>query len=135
MAKSGSLNGKLVVLMGGSGFIGNYVAQALLERGARVRIASRHPEKAFKLKPLANLGQMQFARCDAGGGGGGSMMLRNDGGKHNYGGKFPRYTNAAWSRGTPMSSPRIRAAVTFRTSPPLHTLDGGETNPSFSLTM
>ncbi len=65
MAKSGALNGKLVVLMGGSGFIGNYVAQALLERGARVRIASRHPEQAFKLKPLANLGQMQFARCDA----------------------------------------------------------------------
>ena len=65
MAKSGALNGRLVVLMGGSGFIGNYVAQALLERGARVRIASRNPEKAFKLKPLANLGQMQFARCDA----------------------------------------------------------------------
>ena len=65
MAKSGALNGRLVVLMGGSGFIGNYVAQALLERGARVPIASRNPEKAFKLKPLANLGQMQFARCDA----------------------------------------------------------------------
>ena len=65
MAKNSSLNGKLVVLMGGSGFIGNYVAQALLDRGARLRIASRNPEKAFKLKPLANLGQMQFARCDA----------------------------------------------------------------------
>ncbi len=65
MAKSGALNGKLVVLMGGSGFVGNYVAQALLERGARVRIASRNPEKAFTLKPLANLGQMQFARCNA----------------------------------------------------------------------
>ena len=65
MAKSGALNGKLVVLMGGSGFLGNYVAQALLERGARVRIASRNPDKAFKLKPLANLGQIQFARCNA----------------------------------------------------------------------
>ena len=65
MAKSSALNGKLVVLMGGSGFIGNYVAQALLERGARLRIASRHPEQAFSLKPLANLGQLQFARCDA----------------------------------------------------------------------
>lgn len=65
MAKNSSLNGKLVVLMGGSGFIGNYVAQALLDRGARLRIASRNPEKAYKLKPLANLGQMQFARCDA----------------------------------------------------------------------
>ena len=59
------LNGKLVVLMGGSGFIGNYVAQAMLQRGARVRIASRNPERARKLKPLANLGQMLLARCDA----------------------------------------------------------------------
>ena len=65
MAKSGALNGKMVVLMGGTGFLGNYVAQALLSRGARLRICSRHPEAAFKLKPLANLGQMQFARMDA----------------------------------------------------------------------
>ncbi|PZT88837.1 MAG: complex I NDUFA9 subunit family protein [Citromicrobium sp.] len=65
MARQGALNGKLVVLMGGSGFLGNYVAQALLERGARLRIASRQPEKAFTLKPLANLGQIQFARCNA----------------------------------------------------------------------
>lgn len=62
---SDALRGKLVVLLGGSGFLGNYVAQALLTRGARLRIASRHPEKAFALKPLANLGQIQFARCDA----------------------------------------------------------------------
>ncbi len=65
MALDNALNGKLVVLMGGSGFIGNYVAQALLDRGARLRIASRNPEKAFTLKPLANLGQLQFARCNA----------------------------------------------------------------------
>ncbi|MCV0382863.1 MAG: complex I NDUFA9 subunit family protein [Erythrobacter sp.] len=64
MAKNDALNGKLVVLMGGSGFVGTYVAQALLERGARLRIASRNPEKAFSLKPLANLGQLQFARCN-----------------------------------------------------------------------
>lgn len=64
MAKSDPLNGKLVVMTGGSGFVGRHVAQALLERGARLRIASRHPEKAFKLKPLANLGQLQFVRCD-----------------------------------------------------------------------
>ena len=65
MAKSEALNGRLVVLMGGSGFVGRYVAQALLERGARLRIASRNPEQAFSLKPLANLGQLQFARCNA----------------------------------------------------------------------
>jgi NADH dehydrogenase len=64
MATYGPLEGKLVVLIGGSGFVGAHVAQALLERGARLRIASRHPEKAWHLKPLANLGQIQFARCD-----------------------------------------------------------------------
>ncbi|MGE5953133.1 MAG: complex I NDUFA9 subunit family protein [Qipengyuania vulgaris] len=65
MAKSGALNGKMVVLMGGTGFLGNYVAQALLSRGARLRICGRNPQAAFKLKPLANLGQLQFARIDA----------------------------------------------------------------------
>lgn len=64
MAKNDTLNGKLVTLFGGSGFLGNYVAQSLLKRGARLRIASRHPEKAYKLKPLANLGQIQFVNCD-----------------------------------------------------------------------
>ena len=65
MANKGtSLEGKLVVLVGGSGFFGTHLAQALLSSGARLRIASRNPEKAFKLKPLANLGQVQFARCD-----------------------------------------------------------------------
>ena len=65
MAKSGALNGKMVVLMGGTGFLGNYVAQALLSRGARLRICARNPQAAFKLKPLANLGQLQFARMNA----------------------------------------------------------------------
>ena len=64
MAKTKPLEGKLVVLLGGSGFFGTHIAQDLLEKGARLRIASRHPEKAFKLKPLANLGQIQFFRCD-----------------------------------------------------------------------
>ncbi|MEP4238547.1 MAG: complex I NDUFA9 subunit family protein [Erythrobacter sp.] len=64
MAHSEPLNNKLVTIFGGSGFLGNYVAQALLERGARLRIASRNPEASFSLKPLANLGQLQFARCD-----------------------------------------------------------------------
>ncbi|ALE15339.1 NAD-dependent epimerase /dehydratase [Altererythrobacter epoxidivorans] len=64
MAQTTPLQDKLVTLFGGSGFLGNYVAQALLARGARLRIASRHPEKSFSLKPLANLGQLQFARCD-----------------------------------------------------------------------
>ena len=64
MADSKALQDRLVVLTGGSGFFGRHVAQALLEHGARLRIVSRNPEKAFALKPLANLGQLQFARCD-----------------------------------------------------------------------
>ena len=62
MAQTSPLSGKLVVVTGGSGFLGQYVAQSLLERGARVRIAGKNPEKAHGLKPLANLGQLQFAR-------------------------------------------------------------------------
>lgn len=64
MAQTGSLQDRVITLFGGSGFVGTHVAQALLERGARVRIASRNPERALKLKPLANLGQIQFLRCD-----------------------------------------------------------------------
>ncbi|MEO0908486.1 MAG: NmrA family NAD(P)-binding protein, partial [Pseudomonadota bacterium] len=60
------LSGALVTVFGGSGFIGNYVAQALLARGARVRIASRNPERGWALKPLANLGQLQCVHCDMG---------------------------------------------------------------------
>lgn len=58
------LAGKLVTVFGGTGYIGNYVAQALLSRGARLRLASRAPAKAQSLKPLANLGQFQLTPCD-----------------------------------------------------------------------
>ena len=64
MAKSDPLNNKLVTILGGSGFVGGYVAEALLERGARLRIVSRNPGRAFALKPLANPGQLQIGRCD-----------------------------------------------------------------------
>ena len=55
---------RLVTLFGGGGFIGRYVAQALLSAGARVRIAERDPRRAFFLKPLAGLGQIQFQSAD-----------------------------------------------------------------------
>jgi uncharacterized protein YbjT (DUF2867 family) len=59
-----SLAEKVVTVLGGSGFFGTHLAQELLSRGARLRIASRNPERAYRLRPLGNLGQVQFARCD-----------------------------------------------------------------------
>jgi NADH dehydrogenase len=64
IGRDDTLFGKLVVLVGGSGFFGAHLAQALLARGARLRIVSRRPERAFRLRPLANLGQVQFVRGD-----------------------------------------------------------------------
>ena len=64
MSRAEPLKDKLITLFGGSGFLGQYLAQELLNRGARLRIASRNPERSHKLKPLANLGQIQFFRCD-----------------------------------------------------------------------
>ena len=54
----------LVTLFGGGGFLGRYVAQALFKAGARVRIAEREPRRAFSLKPLCGLGQIQFIAAD-----------------------------------------------------------------------
>jgi len=62
--KTRDLDGKLIALVGGTGFLGTHLAQELLARGARLRIASRHPEKAFAIKPLGNLGQVQVVAVD-----------------------------------------------------------------------
>ena len=58
------MNNTLVTLFGGGGFVGRYVAQALLAAGARVRVAERNPRAAFFLKPLGGLGQTQFVAAD-----------------------------------------------------------------------
>lgn len=55
---------KLVTVIGGGGFAGRYVAQALLKTRVRVRIAQRDPRAAFFLKPLGALGQTQFVAAD-----------------------------------------------------------------------
>lgn len=55
---------RLVTLFGGGGFLGRYVAQALMRGGARIRVVERDPRKAWFLKPLGGLGQSQFAAAD-----------------------------------------------------------------------
>ena len=54
----------LVTIFGGGGFLGRQVAQALMARGARVRIAQRDLASAVKVKPLGALGQTQFVAAD-----------------------------------------------------------------------
>ncbi len=58
------LDGQLIALVGGSGFIGTHVAQALLARGARLRVCSRHPERGYRVKTLGGLGQVQLVAVD-----------------------------------------------------------------------
>lgn len=49
---------KTVVLFGGSGFLGRYVARALCRRGHRVRVACRRPDLAYHLQIAGNMGQI-----------------------------------------------------------------------------
>ena len=52
------LNGKLVTVFGGSGFLGRHIVQALSKRGYRVRAAVRRPDLATHLQPLGAPGQI-----------------------------------------------------------------------------
>jgi NADH dehydrogenase len=62
--EDGATMAELVTLFGGGGFLGRYVAQALLQRGCRVRIVERDPKRAFFVKPQGGLGQTQFIAAD-----------------------------------------------------------------------
>ena len=58
------MQGKLITVFGGGGFLGRYVAQALLGQGARLRIVGRNANSANHIKPLGNLGQVQLMEAD-----------------------------------------------------------------------
>ena len=54
----------LVTVIGGGGFIGRYVCECLFKTGIRVRVAERHPRRAFFLQPLAAVGQLDLTQAD-----------------------------------------------------------------------
>ena len=54
----------LVTVFGGGGFVGRYVCECLFKAGIRVRVAERHPRRAFFLQPLAAVGQLDLAQAD-----------------------------------------------------------------------
>ncbi|MFO7853631.1 MAG: complex I NDUFA9 subunit family protein [Paracoccaceae bacterium] len=49
----------LVTIVGGSGFVGRYIAQAMARRGWRVRVAVRHPNEAHFVRPYGDVGQVE----------------------------------------------------------------------------
>ena len=58
------MNTNLVTVFGGSGFLGRHTVRALARAGWRIKVATRHPNRAFFLRPLGSVGQIDFVKCD-----------------------------------------------------------------------
>ncbi|MGE0597576.1 MAG: complex I NDUFA9 subunit family protein [Hyphomonadaceae bacterium] len=56
---------KLVVVFGGSGFVGKHVVRALAKRGLRVRVPMRRPHLGHELRVLGDVGQIQLVQANA----------------------------------------------------------------------
>ena len=54
----------LVVVFGGSGFIGKQVVRALAKRGYRVRVAMRRPHVGAELRVMGDVGQIQIVQAN-----------------------------------------------------------------------
>ena len=55
---------KLVTIIGGSGFVGRYIAQRMARMGWRVRVACRRPNEAMFVKPYGVVGQVEPVQCN-----------------------------------------------------------------------
>jgi len=55
---------RLATVFGGSGFLGRNVVRALAKDGWRIRVAVRHPDRAYFLKPAGRVGQIQIVKCN-----------------------------------------------------------------------
>ena len=56
--------GKLVTIIGGSGFVGRYVARRMAKEGWRVRVAVRRPNEALFVRPFGTPGQVEPVACN-----------------------------------------------------------------------
>ena len=54
----------LVTVIGGSGFLGRHIVQALARKNYRVRVAVRRPELAGHLQPLGGVGQIHAVQAN-----------------------------------------------------------------------
>jgi uncharacterized protein YbjT (DUF2867 family) len=55
---------KLVTIVGGSGFVGRYIARRLAKEGWRVRVAVRRPNEALFVRPYGVPGQVEPVACN-----------------------------------------------------------------------
>ena len=55
---------KLVTIIGGSGFVGRYIAQRMAKEGWRVRVATRRPNEALFVKSYGAVGQVEPVFCN-----------------------------------------------------------------------
>ena len=54
----------LVTLFGGSGFIGENIVRVLAKQGWRLRVAARRPGRAYKLRMLGDVGQIEIVQAN-----------------------------------------------------------------------
>jgi len=55
---------RLVTIVGGSGFVGRYIARRMARAGWRVRVAVRRPNEALFVKPYGTPGQVEPVACN-----------------------------------------------------------------------
>ncbi len=58
------MDSRLVTVFGGTGFLGRHTVRALARAGWRIKVAARHPNRGFFLRPLGQVGQIDFVKCD-----------------------------------------------------------------------
>ncbi|MBC7768984.1 MAG: complex I NDUFA9 subunit family protein [Phycisphaerales bacterium] len=58
------MSSDLVVVFGGSGFVGRQVVRALAKRGYRVRIPMRRPHLGHELRVMGDVGQIQLVQAN-----------------------------------------------------------------------
>lgn len=55
---------KLVTILGGSGFVGRYVARRMAQAGWRVRVATRRPNERLYVRTYGTVGQVEPVLCN-----------------------------------------------------------------------
>ncbi|MCB1394765.1 MAG: complex I NDUFA9 subunit family protein [Rhodobacteraceae bacterium] len=55
---------KLVTILGGSGFVGRYVARRMAQAGWRVRVATRRPNEHLFVRTYGTVGQVEPVLCN-----------------------------------------------------------------------